>query len=78
MTIDPIHVIGGGLAGSEAAWQIAQAGVPVILPEMRPQRGTGFHLMRAILTVRRPSYDESTARIDGHAVERASCRDGDR
>ena len=27
----PIHVIGGGLAGSEAAWQIAQAGVPVIL-----------------------------------------------
>jgi methylenetetrahydrofolate--tRNA-(uracil-5-)-methyltransferase len=25
----PIHVIGGGLAGSEAAWQIAQAGVPV-------------------------------------------------
>lgn len=32
----PIHVIGGGLAGTEAAWQIAQAGVPVILTEMRP------------------------------------------
>ncbi|CAM2928711.1 methylenetetrahydrofolate--tRNA-(uracil(54)-C(5))-methyltransferase (FADH(2)-oxidizing) TrmFO [Brevundimonas diminuta] len=31
----PIHVIGGGLAGSEATWQIAQAGVPVILHEMR-------------------------------------------
>ncbi|OYX75123.1 MAG: methylenetetrahydrofolate--tRNA-(uracil(54)-C(5))-methyltransferase (FADH(2)-oxidizing) TrmFO, partial [Brevundimonas sp. 32-68-21] len=31
----PIHVIGGGLAGSEAAWQIAQAGVSVILHEMR-------------------------------------------
>ncbi|MDO1559701.1 methylenetetrahydrofolate--tRNA-(uracil(54)-C(5))-methyltransferase (FADH(2)-oxidizing) TrmFO [Brevundimonas sp. 2R-24] len=31
----PIHVIGGGLAGSEAAWQIASAGVPVILHEMR-------------------------------------------
>jgi methylenetetrahydrofolate--tRNA-(uracil-5-)-methyltransferase len=31
----PVHVIGGGLAGSEAAWQIAQAGVPVILHEMR-------------------------------------------
>ncbi|KQS56440.1 tRNA (uracil-5-)-methyltransferase [Brevundimonas sp. Leaf363] len=31
----PIHIIGGGLAGSEAAWQIAQAGVPVILHEMR-------------------------------------------
>ncbi len=37
MTVSPqsIHVIGGGLAGSEAAWQIAQAGVPVILHEMR-------------------------------------------
>jgi heterodisulfide reductase subunit A-like polyferredoxin len=33
--IKPVHVIGGGLAGSEAAWQIAQAGVPVILHEMR-------------------------------------------
>jgi methylenetetrahydrofolate--tRNA-(uracil-5-)-methyltransferase len=32
----PIHVVGGGLAGSEAAWQIARAGVPVILHEMRP------------------------------------------
>ncbi|MBO9709767.1 MAG: methylenetetrahydrofolate--tRNA-(uracil(54)-C(5))-methyltransferase (FADH(2)-oxidizing) TrmFO [Caulobacter sp.] len=31
----PIHVVGGGLAGSEAAWQIAQAGVPVVLHEMR-------------------------------------------
>ena len=31
----PVHVIGGGLAGSEAAWQIASAGVPVILHEMR-------------------------------------------
>lgn len=40
---DPIHVIGGGLAGSEAAWQIAQAGVPVILHEMRPVRGTDAH-----------------------------------
>jgi methylenetetrahydrofolate--tRNA-(uracil-5-)-methyltransferase len=42
-TLDPIHVIGGGLAGSEAAWQIAQAGVPVVLHEMRPIRGTDAH-----------------------------------
>ena len=34
-TPSPIHVIGGGLAGSEAAWQIARTGVPVILHEMR-------------------------------------------
>lgn len=39
----PIHVIGGGLAGSEAAWQIAKAGVPVILHEMRGVRGTDAH-----------------------------------
>ena len=36
-------VVGGGLAGSEAAWQIAQAGVPVVLHEMRPVRGTPAH-----------------------------------
>jgi methylenetetrahydrofolate--tRNA-(uracil-5-)-methyltransferase len=39
----PVHVIGGGLAGSEAAWQIANAGVPVVLHEMRPVRGTDAH-----------------------------------
>ncbi len=39
----PVHVIGGGLAGSEAAWQIAEAGVPVVLHEMRPVRGTDAH-----------------------------------
>ena len=43
MTVKPIHVIGGGLAGSEATWQIAQAGVPVILHEMRPNRPTDAH-----------------------------------
>ena len=40
----PIHVIGGGLAGSEAAWQIARAGVPAVIHEMRPLRGTEAHL----------------------------------
>jgi len=39
----PIHVVGGGLAGSEAAWQIARHGVPVILHEMRPYVGTEAH-----------------------------------
>ena len=42
-TYQPIHIIGGGLAGSEAAWQIAERGVPVILHEMRPERGTEAH-----------------------------------
>src|SRR5476649_2137169 len=43
MTASPVHVVGGGLAGSEAAWQIAQADVPVVLHEMRPVRGTDAH-----------------------------------
>jgi methylenetetrahydrofolate--tRNA-(uracil-5-)-methyltransferase len=38
-----LHIIGGGLAGSEAAWQAAQAGAAVILHEMRPARGTDAH-----------------------------------
>ncbi|HEX6959723.1 MAG TPA: methylenetetrahydrofolate--tRNA-(uracil(54)-C(5))-methyltransferase (FADH(2)-oxidizing) TrmFO [Ferrovibrio sp.] len=42
-TRKPIHVVGGGLAGSEAAWQIARAGVPVALHEMRPVRRTDAH-----------------------------------
>ncbi|MBV8799419.1 MAG: methylenetetrahydrofolate--tRNA-(uracil(54)-C(5))-methyltransferase (FADH(2)-oxidizing) TrmFO [Alphaproteobacteria bacterium] len=40
---EPIHVIGGGLAGSEAAWQAAQAGARVVLHEMRPVRSTDAH-----------------------------------
>ena len=39
----PVHVIGGGLAGSEAAWQLARRGIPVLLHEMRPVRGTDAH-----------------------------------
>ncbi len=42
-TLAPIHVVGGGLAGTEAAWQIAQAGLPVILSEMRPVRQSPAH-----------------------------------
>ncbi|OAN43963.1 methylenetetrahydrofolate--tRNA-(uracil(54)-C(5))-methyltransferase (FADH(2)-oxidizing) TrmFO [Paramagnetospirillum marisnigri] len=39
----PIHVIGGGLAGCEAAWQLAQADIPVVLHEMRPHRRSPAH-----------------------------------
>ena len=41
---EPIHVVGGGLAGSEAAWQLARLGVPVAIHEMRPIRGTEAHV----------------------------------
>src|ERR1700744_5193071 len=40
---EPVHIIGAGLAGSEAAWQVAKAGIPVILHEMRPERMTEAH-----------------------------------
>jgi methylenetetrahydrofolate--tRNA-(uracil-5-)-methyltransferase len=43
MTQPPVHIVGGGLAGSEAAWQVAQCGVPAVLHEMRPMRGTDAH-----------------------------------
>ncbi len=43
MSKKPVHVIGGGLAGSEAAWQLANKGVPVILHEMRPKQKTAAH-----------------------------------
>jgi methylenetetrahydrofolate--tRNA-(uracil-5-)-methyltransferase len=41
--VNPVHIIGGGLAGCEAAWQISRAGLPSILYEMRPLRSTQAH-----------------------------------
>jgi len=41
--MQPVHVIGGGLAGCEAAWQIATRGVPVVIHEMRPVHATAAH-----------------------------------
>ncbi|MEL6100558.1 MAG: FAD-dependent oxidoreductase, partial [Pseudomonadota bacterium] len=40
---DTLHIVGGGMAGSEAAWQAANMGVPVVLHEMRPSVGTFAH-----------------------------------
>ena len=40
---EPLHIIGGGMAGSEAAWAAANLGVPVVLHEMRPKTGTFAH-----------------------------------
>src|SRR3954464_3857598 len=44
----PLHIVGGGLAGSEAAWQAAQTGIPVILHEMRPVRMTEAHQTKGL------------------------------
>jgi len=71
----PIHVIGGGLAGSEAAWQAAQAGVPVLLPEMRGVRGTAAHKtdgLAALVCSNSFRSDDATANAVGviHAAKR--------
>ncbi len=46
--MQPVHIIGGGLAGCEAAWQLASRGVPVVLHEMRPVRTTAAHKTDAL------------------------------
>ena len=43
MSISPIHIIGGGMAGTEAAWQLLNKGIPVILHEMRGVKSTNAH-----------------------------------
>src|SRR5262245_52628395 len=46
--LQAVHIVGGGLAGCEAAWQIAARGVPVVLHEMRPLRTTAAHKSEAL------------------------------
>ena len=41
--VETLHIVGGGMAGSEAAWQAANAGVPVVIHEMRPKVETFAH-----------------------------------
>src|SRR5204862_1512697 len=48
LRMQPVHIIGGGLAGSEAAWQVAHRGMPVLLHEMRPVRSTAVHKTEAL------------------------------
>src|SRR3954470_22084381 len=43
LRMQPVHIVGGGLAGAEAAWQVASRCVPVVLHEMRPARSTAAH-----------------------------------
>ena len=62
---EPIHIIGGGLAGAEAAWQIARRGGRAVLYEMRPARSTAAHrtdrLAELVCSNSLKSESESTA-----------------
>jgi methylenetetrahydrofolate--tRNA-(uracil-5-)-methyltransferase len=62
--IEPVHVIGGGLAGSEAAWQLAERGVPVVLHEMRPERTTEAHVTDGLAEL----VCSNSFRSDDHAT----------
>ena len=88
MSKQPIHVVGGGLAGSEAAWQIAERGLPVVLHEMRPVRGTEAHktdkLAELVCSNSFRSDDSQTnavgvlhaeMRLANSQIGRASCRE---
>ena len=48
LRMQPVHIIGGGLAGCDAAWQIASRRIPVVLHEMRPVRTTAAHKTQAL------------------------------
>lgn len=62
---EPVHIIGGGLSGTEAAWQVARRGLKVVLHEMRPTRSTPAHrtdrLAELVCSNSLKSESESTA-----------------
>src|SRR5262249_19079052 len=63
-SMQPVHIIGGGLAGAEAAWQVAGRGVPVVLHEMRPLRMTDAHKTDGLAEL----VCSNSFRSDDHAV----------
>lgn len=74
MTHSPIHVIGGGLAGSEAAWQLAERGHDVVLHEMRPVRGTAAHKTDRLAELVCSNTFKSTETSNAHGLLKAEMR----
>lgn len=74
MTETPIHVVGGGLAGSEAAWQLAQRGHRVVLHEMRPVRGTPAHQTDRLAELVCSNTFKSTEPTNAHGLLKAEMR----
>jgi methylenetetrahydrofolate--tRNA-(uracil-5-)-methyltransferase len=70
----PVTVIGGGLAGAEAAWQIAQRGVPVHLFEMRPHRPTPVHQTHQLAELVCSNSLRSDRLETGHGVLKEEMR----
>src|SRR5687768_1954638 len=70
----PVHVIGGGLAGSEAAWQLAQGGCRVVLHEMRPVRQTPAHQTEKFAELVCSNTFKSTETTNAHGLLKAEMR----
>jgi methylenetetrahydrofolate--tRNA-(uracil-5-)-methyltransferase len=70
----PIHVIGGGLAGSEAAWQLAERGHDVVIHEMRPVRGTEAHKTDRLAELVCSNTFKSTETSNAHGLLKAEMR----
>src|SRR5919204_3931404 len=69
-----IHVVGGGLAGSEAAWQLAERGHDVVLHEMRPLRPTPAHKTDKLAELVCSNTFKSTETSNAHGLLKAEMR----
>ncbi len=71
----PVHIVGGGLAGSEAAWQLAERGHAVVLHEMRPLRGTAAHKTDRLAELVCSNTFKSTELANAHGLLKAEMRE---
>ncbi len=72
--LTPVHIVGGGLAGSEAAWQLAERGHEVVLHEMRPVRGTEAHKTDRLAELVCSNTFKSTETTNAHGLLKAEMR----
>jgi methylenetetrahydrofolate--tRNA-(uracil-5-)-methyltransferase len=70
----PVHIVGGGLAGSEAAWQLAERGRDVVLHEMRPVVGTAAHKTDRLAELVCSNTFKSTETHNAHGLLKAEMR----
>lgn len=75
MTDSAIHIVGGGLAGSEAAWQLAERGHQVVLHEMRGVRGTEAHKTDKLAELVCSNTFKSTEVTNAHGLLKAEMRE---
>jgi methylenetetrahydrofolate--tRNA-(uracil-5-)-methyltransferase len=72
--LNPVHVVGGGLAGSEAAYQLAERGLSVVLHEMRPVRATPAHKTDRLAELVCSNTFKSTELTNAHGLLKAEMR----